>query len=198
MKPKQFNTRGFSLLLAITLHVVTLPVHGELPACFQASQPSVKHMVIPLYANDMGEAMAVVTVERTFTDYQRKGFLRIGLMPMLVIDGVTIEVRDPSKAAHALAAVNEWLDPGKAGKLIELRRVVVILSKTHSHRLAADSVRLAANGQWNLFSVEYQRGTVSHSGGVASLQIVGKHAGRIGWNDTQSSELFDCSKSVKK
>ena len=89
---------------------------------------SVQRAVVPLYPTNSFKLSAIVRVDRVFTDYQRRGFFRIGLLPVVVLDGVTFEAQDTSDPLGSLACVRRWLAT-KAGQRIEMRRVKFIFSR---------------------------------------------------------------------
>ena len=70
---------------------------------------SVQRAVVPLYTTGSFKLSAVVRVDRAFMDYQHKGFFRIGLFPIGVLDGVTFEARDTADPFASLASVRHWL-----------------------------------------------------------------------------------------
>lgn len=83
--------------LAVSVLALSFEVFGQLPSS------SFNKAVVPIYLDD--QVVMVMSVERTRTDYQRKGFFKIGLLPILVAEGVTFEVQEPAKLTAALGRV---------------------------------------------------------------------------------------------
>ena len=47
---------------------------------FMSGYTSAKRVIIPVFLDQEPKAVAVVRIGRLFTDYERKGFFRIGLL----------------------------------------------------------------------------------------------------------------------
>jgi hypothetical protein len=138
---------------------------------------SVRRAVVPLYTTGSFKLSAVVRVDRAFMDYQHKGFFRIGLFPIGVLEGVTFEARDTADPLASLACVRRWLGT-KAGQRIEMRRVKFLFSPTS--RLEAGLARCVAGDRWELLNgVRF----VSSAGEVqaprATLEMAGPRGGRV-------------------
>jgi len=70
------------------------------------SRTQIKNAIIPICLDADAKLVAVVRTRHIFSDYQRRGFFRIGVLPLLVIDGLEVEIREPSQATAALGAVH--------------------------------------------------------------------------------------------
>ncbi len=138
---------------------------------------SVQRAVVPLYTTGSFKLSAVVRVDRAYMDYQRKGFFRIGLLPIGVLDGVTYEARDLSSPAASLASLRRWLGPD-AAKYVELRRVTLLLSP--ANRLEAGALRCLADGRWELRNgVRFVSGANDLRAPSATLQLTGSRVGQL-------------------
>jgi hypothetical protein len=110
-------------------------------------------------------------------DYERRGFFRIGLFPVGVLEGVTFEPRDLSSPSGGLAAFRRWLGAG-ADKHVELHGVTLLLSATN--RLEAGTLRCLADGRWELRKgVHFISGANDLRAPVATLQWTGNRAGQL-------------------
>lgn len=122
------------------------------------------------------ELVALLHVQKVYTDYERRFFLRIGALPVEVLDGVTIEICNPAQAANKLEHLTNWLTPQRARR-IELRKVSLVAGQ---NRLDAGQIRLAANGKWELSEgVKFSIGTNVIQAASATLQTSGIRAGEI-------------------
>ena len=81
-----------------------------------------------------------------YTDYERKGFFRIGLLPIGVMEGVTFELQHPESVTNGLAELNQWLG-AKAAKRLELRRVNFLVSAPATNHLATGRARVGGRRQ---------------------------------------------------
>jgi len=138
---------------------------------------SVRRAVIPLYTAGSFNLSAVVRVDRAYIDYQRKGFFRIGLFPVGILDGVTIEARNTSSPGSSLACIRRWLET-KAGQRIEMRRVTFQLSPTN--RLEAGLARCVAEDNWELLKgVRFVSATREVRASRAILEMAGPRGGQV-------------------
>jgi len=150
------------------------------PPAAPGSRPGLKGVTAPLYVAGEPKAVAVLRVEKVFTDYQRKGFFRIGLLPLCVAEGVRLEVQRPEKAAAALANVRGHLRLAKGNVPAELRRLVVEVAGEPTVQLKAGRVRFAEAGDWLLDGgVSCAQGTTVAEGARATLQVTGESPGQL-------------------
>jgi hypothetical protein len=143
---------------------------------------SVKGLVLPVYApraSGSNGPMAVVRIERFSTDYQRKGFFRIGLLPMLVADGVVFEIFDPTSAATALEKARFQIKALCGTGVFELRRVRFLFQSTPDRQLEAKRIRFDENGVWEIEGLEYRDQNRRWQAGKAMLVATGGRAGEL-------------------
>jgi hypothetical protein len=138
---------------------------------------SVQRAVVPLYPTNSFKLSAIVRVDRVFMEYQRRGFFRIGLLPVVVLDGVTFEAQDTSDPLGSLACVRRWLAT-KAGQRIEMRRVKFVASPTN--HLEAGLARCVAEDHWDLLNgVHFVSGASDIQAPRATLQMAGPRSGQV-------------------
>jgi hypothetical protein len=146
----------------------------------QVEPGTVQDIAIPYYAKGQSSPAAVVRIKRVFTDYQRRGFFRIGLLPTLVAEDVKVEVFEPGQVLAALQGAHKWLKPAAAGKALEWRRARFVFTGDKEPRLEAARVHLGEEGIWRLSDgVVFRSGTNEMRQAAASLQIVGSNAGEL-------------------
>lgn len=140
-----------------------------------------KKAVVALYGESDLEPVAVFRAERIFSDYQRRGFFRIGALPLLVFDGLSIELHDPAQVSKALATLGARFDAqGDARKAVEGRDFCLSFASEKDGRLRARRVRLESATAWHL-----QEGTVLQAGAApmpfrqGTLTITGPQAGQL-------------------
>jgi len=150
------------------------------PPAARSPSPGLKGITAPLYVAGEPKAVAVLRVEKVFTDYQRKGFFRIGLLPLCVAEGVRLEVRQPERAAAALASVRGQLRPARGNVPIELRRLVLSVAGESAVELKAGRARLGETGCWLLDGgVTCTQGATVAEAARATLQVTGESAGQL-------------------
>ena len=140
---------------------------------------SAKGVVFPFYAPGSSEPVVTFKAERIFHDHERRGFFRIGLLPLTVGDGVTVELFQPAAASQHLARLKEWVNPGAAG-VVELRRVQFKLPGEPIRELSAGRIRLGKDGAWQLLDgVVWRSGAKVWQAEEAKLHITGPQAGQL-------------------
>jgi hypothetical protein len=134
---------------------------------------------IHLYERGGLEPVARVSLVNSVTEYERRGFFRIGLLPIEVLEGVTIEVPDAARAARGLARASEWLGTRKATRL-EVRRLAVQVSSPTTNRLESGRALPMPGGKWELLDgVSFVSGTNEAHAARGTLQIAGARAGQF-------------------
>jgi hypothetical protein len=135
--------------------------------------------VFDLYSGTEAEPAVVVHLEKAYTDYQSKGFFRIGLLPIGVMEGVTFRLQHPDSATNCLALMHQWL-AGATAKRLELRRVSFLVSPPAAKSLETGRARVAANGRLELLDgVRFVAGTNQVRAARGVLQITGEQAGQL-------------------
>ncbi len=138
-----------------------------------------KGAVIHLYSGAEAEPAAVIRLDKVYTDYQSKGFFRIGLLPIGVMEGVTFELHHPGSVTNGLTRLHQWLG-ANAAKRLELRRINFLVPGPVTNRLEASRARVAAGGNLEMFDgVRFVSGTNQIQAMRGMLQITGLQAGLL-------------------
>jgi hypothetical protein len=154
-----------------------LPARGQAVVDWMQAARGAQHLVIPRYSEPDKTLYALISVDKVYTEYEKRGFFRIGALPVAVLEGITYEVRDPAPAAKNLARLRSWLG-GEAGKHVELRRVKFVASPTS--RLEGGRLLFLDDNRWELADgVRLISGTNEFRAGSATLQVAGAQAGEV-------------------
>ena len=86
-----------------------LPARGQTVVDWMQAARGAQHLAIPRYTEPDKTLYAVISVDKVYTEYEKRGFFRIGALPVAVLEGVTYEVKDPAPAAKNLARLRSWL-----------------------------------------------------------------------------------------
>ena len=155
---------------------------------------TIKHAIIPVYLPSEAQPAVVLRVDRVFPDLERRGFFRIGVLPLEVADGVTFEFAATNRVSSALAELQHRLEPPVVSRRAELRRVKFVFLPEIQPRLEARRMRLAREGQWQLLDgvcLQTLTGTVHTAS--ARLQVTGPRAGEVTWETGRATNLFSLS-----
>ena len=150
--------------------------------------------VISLYSGTEEGPATVVRLDQAYADYESKGFFRIGLLPIGVMEGVTFELPHRESLTNSLAQLHRWLG-ARAAKRLELRRVTFLVSAPVTNRLAAGRARVSLDGTLQLLDgVNFISGTNQLQAGRGVLQVTGEQAGQLILETSPpwTNSLFGC------
>lgn len=155
----------------------------------------VSGLKMPFYGARGGTPVAVVHVQRFRKEFDRKGFYRIGMMPLLIAEDVTIEVWREAEFREVLGEIKTILGPSSTqGARVEMRRVTFRFPNESTPRLTADSARFKPDGAWDLRgSIQFTAGSESLRARHGRLTVTGAEAGRLqldGRGAERSAHLF--------
>lgn len=109
----------------------------------------VEGMVFPIYTRPSPEPESILSVSNIHLDFQRKGFFKIGMMPVLVLDGVVLSLRNTNILSSNMTQFSHWIQQDKA-KRFELRNFVLRNETSKTNLLEAGVVRFLPDGGWQL------------------------------------------------
>ncbi len=166
-------------VLSLALFLILLPaVSGGGESFVSLSRP-IKGLVTAIPSAD-NRTIAVLRVGKIFKEPQRKGFFRIGLLPLVVADQVIVEVEDPVLFQREFTNVHNRLFSSHGRVPVELRHVEFKFPSEPSPRLQAGRVRLKSQGQWELSDgVIFRVSDNEIQCAQAVLQITGPGAGNL-------------------
>jgi hypothetical protein len=160
---------------------------------------SLKGGVFALYNGNETEPATVVRLDKLYKDYECKGFFRIGILPIGVMEGVTFEVQHRESVTNNLAQLHEWLGP-RGTRSLELRRVRFLVPAPVTNCLETVRARLVAGGKLALFDgVSFVSGTNEIQAARGLLQITGDQAGQLVMETTPpwTNNLFGRIETLK-
>lgn len=168
-----------SLLAGVVSLLVVSTGHAQFWANHLPGGWKAKGVVIPFYIGTDPQPTVIFRVERIYTDHQRKGFFRIGALPIAVMEGVTLEIRSLDSLTNSLVQLHQWLGPQAANRL-ELRRATIHITMTATNHLQVGRVHVAPGGKWALLDgVCYSAGTNQIQATSGTLQVAGEHTGEL-------------------
>ena len=142
----------------------------------------VRGVKLDFYCDAQLEPVARVRIAQVSKAYERKGFFRIGALPIIAMDDVSIEIADCDLAISALAKVENWLCSHDRHEL-ELRHLKVRFGSSPTNLLESGRAVIVSAGEWQLTDqVRFSCGTNLWSAARATLQPSGPHAGQLTLN----------------
>ena len=135
--------------------------------------------------------VAQIHTARLFTDYEKHGFFRIGLLPIPVAEDVQIKIRSADCLTNAMSDLHFGKEPSLGVRRFELRNLEIKSFDDKQPCLSARLARVGQDGTLELSNVSITNGT----GGQmlipkATLQISNPSAGWVSWNSEGLSQRF--------
>lgn len=180
---------AFVMRWAIPLMVAIFALNGAAALLNEFFQhgANVARVEIPIYlqtehnsAATKFEAAGAIQIEKFGKDFQRRGFFRIGAMPLLVLDGLTIEILDVCRADEALVKANENLRARmKSSASVEGRRFTLVFSNGQKATVKAAVMRFLSEEQWTLENGVVETEGHRHVFNTALLKVHGDQTGQL-------------------
>ena len=123
-----------------------------------AAQLLGRGVAFPIFLGDQREPAASVRAETVSKDYQRKGFFKIGLLPQLVAENVTVRFNKMADAEKVLSALSRHKWVGNNQLPVEFRTVRFETADRPEPILSATSLTFGEAGKCHLKEV-----TLTHS-----------------------------------
>ncbi len=171
---------------------------GVSPAIAQGwslnSQANASNVVVTFYPEAGLQPVATVRASQLFRDYQRRGFFRIGLLPIPVAENVAIRIQSAEGLTNALPALQSCNRPSAGIRGLELRNLEIGLFGEQPPRLSAALARVGQGGTLELTKVSrFNAAGQPTSIATATLQVSGASAGWLRWKvagQPQTAFLF--------
>lgn len=188
MKIKFSNLLGIGRIFAVATLLVSLPGLNAV----ELVGASANDVTSSEYNSKDLSLVAQVHAAHLFTDYERRGFFRIGLLPIPVAENVQIQIRSADFLTNALLGLHFWNQPSVGVRRLELRNLEIKLFGEKQPRLSAVTARVGQDGVLELSTVSMLNATGQPlSISKATLQATGSSAGWLYWNfDGQRHDAF--------
>jgi len=125
--------------------------------------------------------LATFRAEQIHGDYQKRGFFRIGVLPMVVLEELSLELRDTNQLSAALTRANiHFGSRNKSSEVLEGRNFSLSFTGQTNGVLHARTIQLGSRAEWVL-----HEGTISQRDMPpipfrrATLTIAGPKAGEL-------------------
>jgi hypothetical protein len=149
-----------------------------------------RKVTVPYYAGPENRLSLNFKADRFTKESQRKGFFRIGVLPLLVVHDANLEVRRPEYFNPAVRQFHQYVAGKDLKKTVELRGFTLTVP-TNGITLTATKVRILSPEQWELSgSVRLIDRTGTHEFSKALLAVSGNETGMLRANTGASHSLF--------
>ena len=130
------------------------------------------------YFTPAGERVARLLIDRVGLEYRSQGFLRVAWRPMVVLEGVTLEVSDPSAAwsAQGSEILRTMRTLGGRNEVV-LRRVLIRVAG--APEITASAARIRSDGGLELTLQPGGPGQAAAPPRVQYFWLTGPQAGRL-------------------
>lgn len=148
---------------------------GLLPFRFGAD---VRRATVPIFLGNDGPS-ALLKIESIRSDYQRKGFFRIGVLPQIVVEGVQITLFRRDDYIDSLLQIADSLKNPKQNCPVILRRLSLSLPDQINPRLSVASIHFSEPGLWKLIGIQFHDAGKTIEAPEGTLQLSGRRAGTL-------------------
>lgn len=139
-----------------------------------------------------------IHVTRAFIDHARFGFFKLGLAPVPVAEGVSIQIRSAGSLTNVFEALASWNVSAAKLRHLEFRNLVISLLSEQKPRLCADNARLVQPDVLELSHVSVSSPSLTAvSIRKATLLVSGPDCGCLTWNDAGTREQIAVFQPVK-
>lgn len=195
IEPHLNRGRWFRLALVGGLFLLANLARGQID--FGSSRLNGKDLALPVYVTGEAKPVAVLRLRQVGIEYQRRGFFRIGVLPILLGEEVTLELRLPAYARLALTAATNWFRPGEHYRAVEWRDFKMVVAGEKAPRLRAKQVQPMERNALRLSDVVVRPAGNESKEPIslvrAELGLIGSRAGRLyarGDAETALCDLF--------
>jgi hypothetical protein len=119
------------------------------PTAKQALPFEAREVTVPFYLGTERQPSLVVKIDHLSNERQRKGFFRIGVLPLLVAHQVELEVRTPENFTNVRQQFHQHLSGKELKNAVELRGFTLTIPSTHTV-VTAPRVRMISSDTWEL------------------------------------------------
>ena len=166
----------------IVIGILTFFLLAVSPGGGSASIFEADDVVVSFHPDGKNQSELVLRMGKVRRSFERRGFFRIGALPMLAIQDVSIEFQKTQDQRAALDLVSRHISryAGKDQLKVNLEAVALRFPGEPEPRLRANSVRLGSSGYWELSdNVQLVFEGKSVRARKAQLQVAGEKPGRL-------------------
>lgn len=169
-RPNRLKT---GLLASMALMLVAT-AFGGIPA------GQMRNGTVVFYGPGQLQPDATVQIGIVRKTHQRRGFFRIGALPAVRLENVTVEIAHPQNVQATLGRIQTHFRVLGNGARVELRNLRITVSRRPAIEIKSDQLILDSDGIWQLRGqITISIDGISHSPKSASLTATGTKAGEL-------------------
>lgn len=182
MKVNSNNLLQFSIVMLAFVLSIHLLWSGQSASDLLYGRLKANGIITAFYDGSNSAPAIVFRANKIYTDYERIGFFRIGALPIVVIEDLTIELQCPEYITRITTNMHSWIGEQAANHL-EVRKIKILVSNGTTNYLRSGRAKFLPD-----YSCEFLDGVVVCAGNIqmsapaAKLQISNKNAGMIIFN----------------
>ncbi len=193
-----------SLLGSLLLLALPLPAIADQEArpASGANAPGMKAIVYGFFDDRTGARIGRLQIENVALEYQHRGFLRVAWDPLVVLDGVTLEIDAAAIWPDAGVKIVDALRVTGRQNASVLRHVRLRLGGARQSEITAESALLRKDGALELTGVELAAGSTAATlpaSGRMCFWLAGPRAGQLTTVPPASADiaaLFSAGKTL--
>ena len=143
-----------------------------------ANTPGMREVVYGFFDDKTGERIGRLQIAKVDVEYQRHGFLRVAWDPLVVLDGVTLEIGAGVAWPQAGAKIIDALRVSGRREACVLRDVRLRLAGSPAREITAPTASLRADGGLQLPAATLAAGAATEAGEFC-FWLAGPQAGQL-------------------
>jgi len=150
----------------------------------------VEDVMVPIYLDNSPTPAAILRVGRVYRDFQRRGFFRIGILPVVVGEDVSIEIREPDELEQIFTKTSTIIGSFAKSDAVELHRARLLFPGQETPLVEAGRMRLEKQERLRLSSrVTIHTATKRFETTKADFLVAGPQAGQLRWGSTNVYQI---------
>jgi len=160
-----------------------------------------REVAIPIFINGESQPCAMLRADWIHRDFQRKGFFRIGVLPLAAVEGLEFQIRSAAVASNSFSQLGASLRGfAHESTVLEFRNATVVIGGPRTNRIEFGVAHVYNDGRWELArGVNVAFGDHHIQADSAVLQTVGPKSGRLNLRSVNplSMNLFSTGLSIQ-
>lgn len=127
------------------------------PGTFAGPVREARGVSVPIFVEGKARPVAAIRIDRVHRDHRRLGFFRVKALPVLVAEGVRLEVREPAGATNLLEELTRALQGLAGNRNVEARDVRILIGPSQQPVLEARRLCPSTDASGAAFGLERVR-----------------------------------------